>query len=194
MPDDKDVPLWEELRKKWVISSYIRPADLNSDIKIDGISLSSFAGANLYDDFTLENHGIVHPDYMGAYMLSTQFAVDYKMQNKNIPDFLFFNIRGIYENLKWFALPDGGLSYPSGQDWTIFGNPDWLFHHCHMAAFFKDPDAPEMARRVLDCTEKMQKRNPLGNVYTKEENYFPSAHSDLIFYSDPFLANNVIYG
>jgi hypothetical protein len=182
MPGDKDVQLWEELLKKWVISSYVRPADLKSDITIDGINLNTFKGANVYDDYTLENHGIVHPDYMGAYMLTTQFALDYKIQHKKIPDFIFFNIRGIYENLKWFALPDGGLNYPSGQDWTIFGNPDWLFHHCHMAAFFKDPDAPELARRVLDCTEIMQKRNPQGNVYTKEENYFPSAHSDLIFY------------
>lgn len=181
MPNDKDVPFWEELLKKWVISSYISPADLKSDAKIDGVQLSSFKGANIYDDFTLENHGIVHPDYMGCFMLSFQFALDYSMQSKQIPDFLFFNIKEIYDNLKWFALPDGGLNYPSGEDWTIFGNPDWFYHHCYMAAFNHDPDAPELARRVLDCTEKMQKRNAEGNVYTEEENFFPSAHSDLIF-------------
>jgi hypothetical protein len=181
MPDDKDFPLWKELLKKWILSSYIRPADLKSNITIDGINLSTFKGANIYDDFTLENHGIVHPDYMGCFMLSFQFALDYAMQNMKIPDFLFFNVKEIYENLKWFSLPDGGLNYPSGQDWPIFGNPDWLFNHCFLAAFMHDPDALEFARRVLDCTEKMQKRNPDGNIYTKEENYFISAHSDLFF-------------
>jgi hypothetical protein len=183
MPNDKDVPLWKELLKKWVISSYIRPSDIKSDRIIDGIQLSSFKGANLYDDYTLENHRIVHPDYMGSFIQTAQLALDYVMRNKKVPDFVFFNTREIYENLKWFALPDGGLNYPSGQDWPIYGNPDWLFHHCILASFLHDPDAPELARRVLDCTEKMQKRNPEGNVYTKEENVSLTPHTDIFYYS-----------
>jgi hypothetical protein len=182
MPQDKDYLIWENLLKKWVISAYIKPSDLKSKRKVSGILLSSFKGANIYDDFTLENHGIVHPDYMGAFILTSQFGLDYAMQNKQIPEFVFFNNKGIYENLKWFTLSDGGLNYPSGQDWPIYSIPDWLFLHIHSAAFKNDPDAPELARRVLDCTEKMQKRNSAGNVYQDEENYFPSAQSDLIYY------------
>ena len=182
MPNDKDRPLWEELLKKWVISAYIRPSDIKSNRIIDGLRLSSFNGANIYNDFTLENHGIVHPDYMGSFILSGQFALDYAMRKKQVPEFIFFNNKGIYENLKWFALPDGGLNYPSGEDWPIYGQPDWLYVHILTATFLNDTDAPEFARRVLDCTEKMQKRNPAGNIYKVEENYFPSAHSDLILY------------
>lgn len=183
MPEDKDVPLWKKLLKIWIISSYIRPADLKSDVIIDSIKLSSFKGANIYDDYTLENHGIVHLDYLGCFILTFQFALDYTMQNRQTPDYIFFNIKEIYENLKWFVMPDGGFIYPSGQDWQIYCNPDWLIHHCLAAAFLHDPDAPELARRVLECTEKMQQRNPEGNVYTKEENPVITANTDLFFYS-----------
>ena len=181
LPNDKDYLLWERLQKKWVISAYIRPADLKSNIKVDGIALSSFKGPNIYDDFTLENHGIVHPDYMNALTLSSQFALYFAMQNKQIPQSIFFNKKGIYEDLKWFSLPDGGYDYPTGQDWPIFRNPDWFLTHVMMAAYSKDQDAPVLARRVLDCIEKMQKRNNAGNVYQNTENFFPSGQTDLLF-------------
>jgi hypothetical protein len=182
MPQEQDYQLWDNLLKKWVISAYVRPADLKSSTIVSEILLSTFKGANLFDDFTLENHGIVHPDYMGAFILTSQIGLDYAMQDKHIPEFVFFNNKGIYENLKWFTLIDGGLNYPSGQDWPIYSIPDWLFLHIHSSAFRNDPDAPELARRVLDSIEKMQRRNSAGNVYQDEENYFPSAQSDLIFY------------
>jgi hypothetical protein len=182
MPHDNDYPLWEMLQRKWVISSYIRPSDLKTDTEVDGIALSSFKGPNIYDDFTLENHGKVHPDYMNALILSSQFSLDYAMQNKQIPSFIDFNKKGMYEDIKWFALPDAGFNYPTGQDWPIYRNPDWLVTHILMAAFLHDPDASGLARRSLDCIEKMQKRNIEGNVYQIPENFFASGQTDLIFY------------
>ncbi|HEX5552923.1 MAG TPA: hypothetical protein VFX43_06700 [Chitinophagaceae bacterium] len=182
MPKDSHYSLWEELEKKWVISAYIRPADLKSNIRVDGIALSTFKGPNIYNDYTLENHGKVHPDYMNALTLSSQFSLVYAMQGKPVPSFISFNKKGIYEDLKWFALPDGGYDYPTGQDWPIFRSPDWLLTHMLMAAFSHDPDAPELARRVLNCIDEMQRRNVAGNVYQTDENFFPSGQTDLLFY------------
>lgn len=183
MPNDNEYLQWENLLRKWVISSYVRPVDLINKPILDGKPMPSFTGANIYDDYTLENHYIVHPDYMNAFILTSQFALDYAMQGKAIPEFVFFNNKGIYENIKWFTLPDGGMNYPSGQDWPIYRNPDWLFTHVHTVAFKNDNDATELARRALNTLEKMQNRNTEGNVYQPEENFFPPGNTDLIYYT-----------
>lgn len=182
MPDDPDAPRWRELFKKWVLSSYITPADLTSGHVVGGLPLASFKGANIHNDFTLENHHIVHPDYMAAFILSTQTAIDYRMTGRDVPPFLFFNIHPIYENLKFFSLPDGGFVYPSWQDWRLFRNPDWLLNHINIAVFQRDPDSLHWARICLETLRAMQARHPAGNIYGEHEFFFPSTQNDLIIY------------
>lgn len=182
MPDDTDYSKWQYLFGKWVLSSYITSNDMKSDNVVDGFKISDFGGANIYDDYTLENHNIVHPDYMCAFILSVQTAIDYKMTGREIPDFLLFNIPQIYDNLKWFSLPDGGLTYPSWQDWRIFRNPDWLINHIYMAVFAHDKDAFHHAKECLECIGLMQERNLSGNIYDEMEYTFPSTQNDLMVY------------
>lgn len=180
MPQSPDYKKWQQLLKKWVISSYITDADIKQKRTVDGVEISTFKGANIHDDYTLENHGIVHPDYMSAFMLSFQMSIDYKMIGRKIPEFLFYNIRPIYNNLKWFTLPDGGLTYPCWQDWRLFRNPDWVINHLFMAAFAQDPDAYHYASEALNCLELMQHRNSEGNIYNEDEYFFPSTQHDIM--------------
>ncbi|MEG1616806.1 MAG: hypothetical protein RR202_05765 [Bacteroidales bacterium] len=182
MPLDTRCELWREAQKKWVVSAYIRPIDLLSDKNIDGVNLSSFNEANLFDDYTLENHGIVHPDYMSSFILSAQIALDYKMRGVEIPDFLKFGIQGLYDNLKYLILPDGGLYYPSGQDWRIFRNADWILNHALMNMIFQDKDSYDYANQCMDTIERMQERNPQGNTYSKGEYFFSSTQEHLLFW------------
>lgn len=179
MPDDPRRPEWERAFQKWVLSSFLRPADAASDAIIDGRPVrEQFAGANVYDDFTLENHGFIHPDYMTTFSLSLGCALDYAMTGRKPPEALLYNVAGVYENLKWFLLPDGGFVYPNGQDWTIFRHPGWMHAHVLMAVYGRDPDAWHWAGRSLDATEKMQARNPSGAIYTEGEYFFPSTQTD----------------
>ncbi|NMC21882.1 MAG: hypothetical protein GYA33_15855 [Thermogutta sp.] len=181
MPDDPRREAWEQAFQRWVISSFLRPADEKSDRIVDGRPISQqFTGANVYDDFTLENHGMVHPDYMQTFGLSLGCALDFRMTGREPPEALWHNVPGIYENLKWFVLPDGGFVYPSGQDWRLFRNADWLGSHVLMAVFGRDPEAWTLAQRSLDVLRRMQERNPSGAVYQPQEFFFPSTQSDLL--------------
>ncbi|GMU23803.1 MAG: hypothetical protein AMXMBFR13_38810 [Phycisphaerae bacterium] len=181
MPEHPRRPVWEKAFQKWALSSYLRPADQRSDKIVDGWPLAEqFTGANIYDDYTLENHDIVHPDYMTTFSLLLGSALDYAMTGRAMPKALLHNVPGIYENLKWFALPDGGFVYPSGQDWGLFRNPDWLNPHVCMAVFAGDPQAWELADRSLVTTEKMQARAQ-GAIFLPEENFFSSAHADKLY-------------
>ena len=181
LPDDPRRPNWEQLFQKWVISSFFRPADEKSQQVVDGRTVAAqFTGANIYDDFTLENHGFVHPDYMTCFSLSLGAEADYLLSGRRPPEALLFNAREIFENLKWFALPDGGYVYPSGQDWELFRNPGWVNPDVQMAAFARDGDAWSMACRCLDTLEKMQARNASGAVFSPGEYFFASTQHSLL--------------
>ncbi|HOW72763.1 MAG TPA: hypothetical protein PKY77_19355 [Phycisphaerae bacterium] len=179
MPDDPRRERWESAFQKWAFSSFLRPGDEHADAVVDGKSVAAqFTGANIYDDFTLENHRIVHPDYMTAFSLTLGCSMDYAMTGRRPPEALRYNVAGIYENLKWFSLPDGGFVYPSGQDWSIYRQVDWLYGNVLVGVFVRDPEAWAMADRGLDVLERMQARSPSGAVYLPEENFFLSGQTD----------------
>jgi hypothetical protein len=167
MPQDARRPGWEAALEKWTFSAYCRPADKQP------------GGANIFDDFTLENHGFVHPDYMGAWIMNSGNSIDYRLTGrKPLPAFTR-NLPQIYENQKWFLLPDGGYCYPNGQDWAIFRNGDWMPCHATALADFHDPEALVQLRRALETVEKMQARHADGAIYAPGENYFPSSQPHL---------------
>ena len=181
MPEDPRRPEWEKAFQKWVLSSYLRPSDANCQTIVDGRTVAEqFTGANIDDDFTLENHGFVHPDYMTAFGLSLGCEIDYRMTGRQSPEAMTYNVSGIYRNLKWFVLPDGGYVYPNGQDWRLFRNADWIRTHLLMACYVGDPDAWSLAMRSLDVIEGMQARSSDGSIYLPEEFFFASTHSDLL--------------
>jgi len=181
MPEDPRRAGWERSYQKWVMSSFLRPADEHNETVVDGRTVrEQFTGANVFDDFTLENHRIVHPDYMTAFSLTLGCAPDFAMTGGRMPEALRFNVGPIYENLKWMLLPDGGFVYPNGQDWELFRNPSWLGKHVLMAVWARDPDAWSCVLRALETLEKMQARPLAGAVFHPEEYFFASAQTDLL--------------
>jgi len=183
MPEDTRCPAWQEAFRRWALSAFLRPADQTSSLLVDTLILShEFTGANIHDDFTLENHGRVHPDYMATFILSMGCVVDYAMSGREPPEAASHNCAGIYENLKWFSLPGGGLVYPNGQDWELLRDPEWIYLHALMATRGCDPDAWGLMLPCLDTQDNMQTRSASGTVYLDEEFFFPSTLSDQIYY------------
>ena len=179
MPGDARRGDWEATHRRWAMSAFLRPADARSAAVVDGRPVSEwFEGANIYDDFTLENHHIVHPDYMTAFSLNLGCALDLSLAGRTPPEALRHNLDGLYENLKWFCLPDGGFVYPSGQDWGLFRNPDWVWPHTLMGVFGEDREAWPLMRRCLDVLERMQERSQDGAIFLPQENAFASGQSD----------------
>ena len=183
MPEDPRRPAWERDFQKWALSAHLRPADENSQTMVDGRTVAEqFTGANVFDDYTMENHGFVHPDYMTSFSLSLGCALHYTLTGRRMPESLLHNVPGLYDNLKWFALPGGGFVYPNGQDWELFRNPVWYYKHLLMAVYAGDSDAWSLANRSLDTLEKMQRRHPSGRIYGPDESFFASAPTDLFRY------------
>ena len=180
LPADARRAGWEKAHQRWVLSSFLRPADAQNDTLVDGRPVrEQFTGANLFDDFTLENHNLVHPDYMTTFSLSLGCAPDFALTGRRMPEALLFNVAPIYENLKWMLLPDGGFVYPNGQDWELFRNPSWLGKHVLMAVWAHDSEAWTWVLRGLEVLEKMQARSTEGAVFHPGEYFFASTQHDL---------------
>lgn len=180
MPQDDRADKWIRQFQRWTMSAFLRPKDQSSPVLIDGRPVAEqFTGANIFDDFTLENHGFVHPDYMTTFSLSLGCATDFRMTGRTEPQALLWNVPGIYENLKWFILPDMGFLYPSGQDWTIFRQPAWITCHVLMFVYGRDPEAWDLLKQTVMVTEQMQNRSPQGAIYDPEQYFFPSTQTDI---------------
>ncbi len=183
MPDDPRRAVWEKAFQRWAMSSLLRPADEHSSEMVDGRPVcEQFTGANIYDDFTLENHGRVHPDYMATFPLSMGCIVDYALTGRKAPQAASHNCAGVYADLQWFSLPSGGFVYPNGQDWELMRDPEWSYLHSLMACYAGDPSAWSLLRPCMAVQDLMQARGTSGTVYLDEEFFFPSALSDLIYY------------
>lgn len=180
MPQDARADEWLRQFQRWAMSAFLRPKDQSSPVVIDGRPVAEqFTGANIFDDFTLENHGFVHPDYMSTFSLSLGCATDFRMTGRTEPQALLWNVAGIYENLKWFILPDMGFLYPSGQDWTIFRQPAWITCHVLMFVYGRDPEAWDLLQQTVAVSERMQNRSPEGAIYDPEQYFFPSTQTDI---------------
>ena len=178
MPDDPHAPVWKNALQKWLLSAYIRPADAQSNQLVDGVPLKDqYKGANIFDDYTLENHGLVHPDYMNACTLKGEIMLDYLATGRSLSDACMFNVNHIYDQLKLLLLPSGGFIYPTGQDWAIFRHADWINQHAFCLYRYHDPEALYWLRISLDVIERMESRHVDGRIYGSNENFFPSSQT-----------------
>jgi hypothetical protein len=161
---------WRERALEYMISAFATRADRSNNKIVDGRPVRAWVkGPNAHSDFTLENHGIVHPDYMTAISLNLYNAFVYRLLGKPVPDAVFFNAREVYENLKLLSLPDGSLFYPNGTDWSLhLVDMTWEVH-VHMERLAHDRQAGALAEAALDTLEKMQARNPSGCIFAPGE-------------------------
>lgn len=168
--------LWRETAIRWIQSSFVREADLAANPHLDGRALRErVAGATIHDDWTLENHHRVHPDYMTTTTLLSYQIPFFTWSGTHPPASLHFNVENIYAGQKRLALPDGGWIYPSGQDWHLRRVIDWFYYHVSLASLYHDPEAVTLAHMTLETFRRMAARDPNGAILLDYESNFASS-------------------
>ncbi len=110
---------WAEKAKEYMISAYATARDVASDDVVDGKPLSQWLTApNAFPDYTIENHGLVHPDYIGAISEMVRCAISFRLAGEAVPQAATFNAEEVLDLLVFFYLPDGTLLYPQNTDYT----------------------------------------------------------------------------
>jgi hypothetical protein len=172
---------WRETAVRWILSAYTSAADLDRNPTIDGKPLRDrVSKPNIYDDYTLENHDRVHPDYMSTTTMLTYQVPLYTWAGNPVPEALDFNVRNMYASQLKMTFPDGGWVYPNGQDWHLHRNGDWFDYHASIAVRYKDPDATRMMCECLRVLQAMAARTPDGPITLPSETEFASSQAMLL--------------
>ncbi len=111
--------LWRQKANEYMISAYATASDVASDRIVDGRPLNQWLAApNAFPDYTVENHGLVHPDYMGAISEMVRCAISFRLASETVPQAATFNADKVLDLLVFLYLPDGIELYPQNTDYT----------------------------------------------------------------------------
>lgn len=164
---------WRARGLEYMISAFSTPMDRTGARAVDGKPLSAWlGGANIHSDFTLENHGFVHPDYMACIGLNLSNALVYRLLARHMPDAVTFNAQKVYDVLKFFTAADGGLFYPGSTDWSLHRVELTWTTALQMDRLARDPQAGVLGDLALDTMERMCARYGDGRMFAQYE--FPT--------------------
>ncbi|MBQ8936423.1 MAG: hypothetical protein IJ066_01645 [Bacteroidaceae bacterium] len=150
-PDDPLAARWFDRLRDFAINSYSQADDATDQTVIDPeydqkTVASYYRGANLYDDFTLQNHNLFHTSYQNvvqqelgeAHLAMLLFQGDKLKWKTNA---LMHNQQKVMDEvLNRLALADGELAMPNGNDWSLFLF-DQITSYSTMACFLRDRNA-----------------------------------------------------
>ncbi len=165
-PDHPHKAGWEERSQRLAMNASSRAADEQSSETVDGHPVSDWVEtANLFDDFTLENHGFFHPIYLQVSQLTVNdAAVVYQQAGKAVPDAFAFRYPEVWDNvLGPLAGDDGDLVMPAGQDWT---SKDYqhLEYLAALATRLQRVDASVAESQALQLVAKRQATHDGGSI------------------------------
>ena len=179
--------LWDEKAREYMISAYATEEDVQSRRVVDGKPLKEWLhGPNAFPDYTVENHGFVHPDYMEAFAEMVRSAVAYRLTGEPVPEAVAFNADKVFDMLTALSLPDGTHLYVQGTDYTP-RRLDSLFQACDLVPLRPTAQRKAWFLRSLERLEKMARECPelpmsgwlgvpydLGTTWGLAQNYMMS--------------------
>lgn len=150
-PDDALAKRWFERLREFAINCYSQADDANDKTVIDPAYDTKtvadlYRGANLYEDFTLQNHNYFHTSYQNVVIQELgEAALALRLFQGNNQKWqtnaLMHGNQAVMDNvLAWLALADGELAMPNGNDWSMFLF-DQITSYSTLACFLRNPDA-----------------------------------------------------
>lgn len=153
-PDNPRARQWFEKLRVFAVNSYSHPSDAYNrtviDPEYDSATVSDlYRGANLFPDWTLQNHDLFHTSYQNVVMQELGeaalalrlFQTELNGTEKWKTRSLMHNSREVMDNVLYrLALADGELAMPNGNDWSLFLF-DQITSYSTMACIDRDPYA-----------------------------------------------------
>lgn len=158
-PNHKNAEKWREASIKFAMNSLARELDKDDKTVIDGKPASKWIStANLFNDYSLENHNILHPTYiMSPFISFGDSVVAYAYHGKKIPDAFKYNAQKVSDNvLKKLVYPTGEWIYPNGCDWTL-NLPGKVEAFALMSVLLGDKEALMLESRAAIMAVERQK-------------------------------------
>ena len=156
-PAHPHAPLWHETALKYMMNTLCTEADTHDATVVDGRPVDQWVtGANLQPDYTLENHNIFHPSYVGcsSYFM-TQAVMYYTYGARPIPQAATHHLSDTWQMFQSIILPWGEAAYPQGMDWELHGLT-FINLFASLATHWHDPFAAHMEQCILQYLRAWQ--------------------------------------
>lgn len=175
-PDDALASKWFERMREFAINSYSHTSDATNNTVIDPwydqkTVADLYKGANLYDDYSLQNHNLFHTSYQNvvqqelgeAALALKMFQLGIKGTEKWKSNALMHHNQEVQDSiLNWLALADGELSMPNGNDWSLFLY-DQITSYSTQACFQRDANALMLENLAYKYIKARQKTTTDGS-------------------------------
>jgi hypothetical protein len=177
-------PHWENMARCWMINVRTVPADRSDTTFIDGNKVSEWVRtANLHPDFTLENHGFVHSDYLCSSILHAVHAgLPYILTGREVPLQDLHHLADVYELYKKWMEWDGNHTFVNGTHWWYGGGLGPAVAHSGVALLLRDPDAAFLERVFLERVRSIQASDPQARLFGGFEESYEHAPARTLSY------------
>lgn len=156
----------EELLKNarmWMFRTVTRPQDRQDETPFsDGKTVGAWCGPafTTHPDGTAENHGFVHPNYMGSAIgLSCFVMCLHKLFGLDVPAECLWRRKEQYAVLKPWCDSTGVPQAVQGMDWPYFNYGTWSLIHAAARKWLGDPDAGRLEEQALSVLEHVTERH-----------------------------------
>jgi hypothetical protein len=156
-PTHPHVSDWQQTAYRYMMNTLCTDADTRDTSISDGRPLNEWIkGANLQPDYTLENHGIFHPAYVGcsSYFL-TQAVMYYTYAHRAVPQAATHHLLDTWRMFQTIILPWGESACPQGMDWELHGLP-YINLYASLATRWRDPLAAHLEQCNLQYLRAWQ--------------------------------------
>jgi hypothetical protein len=163
--------VWKAAADRWVANICTTPYDCRRNLApLQGKAVAQWMqGITTHPDFTAENHGFVHPNYMGSGIVHAGFYAQYCwLAGQRVPEVVRFNREPLYETLKSFAEPDGSFTPVQGQDWWYVTHYGAVLLHAIMNLLFEDPEAAYLERRCAQTLRDVAASVGEGHLFIQD--------------------------
>lgn len=170
MPTHPHRAQWQKATKRYVYTVFGTSADLQDAASgDDGIPIKDWVvGANIHDDYSLENHGRFHMDYvMSAYRFILQGAAMYRVGGNELPKAFAHHIGDVHQQVVQRCLNGSKFAvYVSDNDWKRYHL--WTESpavHGYVALVTSSPLASALEEEALRNASRCWKDFPPGFQY-----------------------------
>ena len=157
-PSHPHAAAWHDTALKYMMNTLCTESDTDDSRLVDGRAVNHWVkAANLYPDYSLENHNVFHPSYVGCscYFL-TQAALYYAHAGRPIPEAASHHLLDTWHMFRSIILPWGEAAYPQGMDWELHGLP-FIELYASLGTHLKDSFASRMERCNLQSIRTWQR-------------------------------------
>ena len=192
-PDHPNAKLWHERARVYMINAFTRSGDRTSDRVVDGKPLRErVTTVTLHEDYTLENHHRVHPDYLSCSSLNLRNALLYKAAGLPLPESMSFGARETFAVFKGLAATNGSCFYVNGQDWWPHQHDVPLILAAFMGVLHGDREGAYLERTTLDFFGKMHARFANGSAWDSREYNYANAEEEMVMrYTELYLLHRM---